>query len=115
MRCRRDKAVRARVSASSISRRGHHGAGNLPGQRPDSTRHGRVTLLLAGQPMRSIGVMVASQPLAEGRVGLCDRRSTASEGCRLTSRYPPTYSESLISVLIIPCPPSFAVMQASPF
>ena len=61
--------MRARVATSPISRRRYHGAGKLPGQRADSTRPGRVTLLLAGQPMRAMGGMVASQPLEEGRVG----------------------------------------------
>jgi hypothetical protein len=53
--CRRDKAVRARVATSPISRRRYHGAGKLPGQRADSTRPGRVSLVLAGQPMRAMG------------------------------------------------------------
>jgi hypothetical protein len=76
--CRRDKAVRARVATSSISRRrrGHDGMGKLAGQGGLHTTWVRYITFGRTCDECDGGGMVASQPLEEGRTGLCDRRSS---------------------------------------
>jgi hypothetical protein len=63
------------------------------GQTPHTTRARYLTFGRAAD--EGDGGHGRQSAAGRGQSWLCDRRSTASEGCRLTSRYPPTYSEAL--------------------